>query len=230
MKKYDSSEPFVFIHIPKTAGSSVKEIFRSWFVDGFVPHYVAPSHHVEQYDICAMSETGLPHVIYGHFNHKRGFGVLDYCPNATQFMTVMRNPWDQRVSGYFYSKSIPSNRRHPSLRNMPPLQDLLLNPKFSQLDFFPREVSKDNYKEIIEQYFVAIGTTEKLQLSLEAFARALGRDPDSFRLDTLNTSEKDEEIPEGLKQEFRQVHSLECEIYDYICQFDPFLPNTSTSV
>jgi len=216
MKKYDSSQPLIFIHIPKTAGTSVNAIFRSWFGDGFVSHYPVGATKVEKYDLHAMAATKRPHVVYGHFNHKRGFGVPDCCPDATQFMTVMRDPWDQRLSGYFYSKSLPPERRHPSFHKMPPLREFLLNTEFSQLNPFPRKIRNDNYKEIIDQLFVGIGTTEKLQSSIEAFARTLGRDEVGFTLKYLNTSEKDEDIPEDLLMEFRHVHALECEVYDYI--------------
>jgi hypothetical protein len=39
MRYYDSNQPLIVIHIPKAAGSSSKEIFKSWFGYNFHQHY-----------------------------------------------------------------------------------------------------------------------------------------------------------------------------------------------
>jgi hypothetical protein len=69
--------PLIFIHIPKTAGTSVKQIFRKWYGQGLHMHYYneqaggLPVKH----DLQAFHSIERPVVIYGHFNRLRGFGM-----------------------------------------------------------------------------------------------------------------------------------------------------------
>ncbi len=45
------------------------------------------------------------------------------------------------------------------------LQDQILNTKESMLNHFPRAVTMDNYREIIETLFIEIGVMEHLEES-----------------------------------------------------------------
>ena len=39
MRRFDPDKPLIFIHVPKTAGISVREVFSGWFGAGLVRHY-----------------------------------------------------------------------------------------------------------------------------------------------------------------------------------------------
>ena len=206
---YDSSRPVFFLHIPKTAGSSLRSLMRGWFgEEGFHAHYrdggkLPPRLPEEQ--------LGGNSVVFGHFNAALSFGVQDYYPSARQFCTVMREPFARAVSGYFYTK-----RRGRAQAGG--LESFLLaypsNPG-GVLNYFPFPVVRETYRELIDRHFVAIGTTERLDDFVRGLAHKLGRDmPDS--IPTENASPYDEPVPTHLRDAFREKHALEYEVYDYV--------------
>jgi len=91
MRPYDPGSPLIFLHVPKTAGTSLREIFRGWFGPGLLEHYAGvhdgslPLRH----DLSALPSAGHPLAIYGHFNRRRGFGVDDDYPEVRQFVTAL---------------------------------------------------------------------------------------------------------------------------------------------
>lgn len=107
MKAYDPSCPLVFIHVPKTAGSSVRRIFTQWFGERFVPHYFDEANGTppQRSPLFDQHSPELPVCVYGHFNRKRGFGVQDNYPDARQFMTVLRDPFEMAISGYYFMRN-----------------------------------------------------------------------------------------------------------------------------
>src|SRR5205814_1325716 len=81
------------------------------------------------------------------------------------------------------------------------------------LNFFPYEVTLDNYEEMFEQHFVYVGITEDLQTSVDVLAQRLGFA--SVAVERLNTSVHDEEVTEEMRAEFVRTHLLEYAIYEY---------------
>ncbi len=77
----------------------------------------------------------------------------------------------------------------------------------------PYEMNMNNYKEILEKKFVYIGVIEDLQTSINVLANKLGFP--TVEVEYLNTSERYQEIEEGLKEEFIMKHPLEYAIYNY---------------
>ena len=65
MRDYDPTQPLIFVHVPKTAGISVRTIFKDWFADRLCLNYY-------------NEVAGTPPVIYGHFSRNRAFGVKDF--------------------------------------------------------------------------------------------------------------------------------------------------------
>ena len=92
-------------------------IVRGWFGERYHRHYfdektgALPEH----------PDTGPGSVVFGHFNRARGFGVEHHYPEVQQFVTVLRDPFEMAVSGYFYTRKMRAAWKDAS--NLPPLQD-----------------------------------------------------------------------------------------------------------
>ena len=100
MKNYNRNETLISIHIPKTGGTSLRKILRKWFGEKLFLHYFNEKD-------CSMPvkyEFASGICIHGHFNSRRGFGINDYYPQATQFITFLRDPFDILISRFFYEK------------------------------------------------------------------------------------------------------------------------------
>ena len=209
MREYDPSKPLIFSHIPKTAGSSLREVFKDWFGDLWHEHYRGQGHESAGLPK-KVAIRGRPLVLFGHFNAALGFGIRDYYPEVEQFLTVMREPFARVVSGYFFSSGQGAE--------LPPIDEFVMsypNNPGGILNYFPFRVTADNYKELIERHFVDIGTTETLPRSVARFARKLGKAcPEDIPV--INPSTYTEAVPNHLKDLFRERNRLEFEVYDYV--------------
>lgn len=211
MKSYEAAQPIIFLHVPKTGGTSLRSVMEGWFAPNFFWHYKAhpPLHH----DLSQVENPDAPIMLYGHFNMRQGIGAPDHYPQIDQFMTVLRDPWERIISGYFYRKA-RSDTEDPLVQS--PEVFLHRNMKENYLNHFPRPVTHDNYKAIIEEYFVATGTLEDIDLFLRTACHVFGKPYSPDMMPRLNETRRSEEVPQHLKDDFKEDHRLECEVYDYI--------------
>ena len=228
MKIYDSRKALISIHIPKCAGSSFQRILKSWFKRRFRRHYHdetqnKPPKKYTLYSSFLLKELQRDLCIHGHFNNNRGNGVRDYYPEAEQLITVIRDPFDVHLSNYFYVKREAQNqcrgayrfgKRHPILENGWDLEGYLREAKKSYIcQFFPPEITLDNYQQVLETQFLYIGIAEELQSSVNILAQKL-----NFPNRTVphrNVSEWTESVPDGAREEFEENNRLEVLIYKY---------------
>lgn len=218
MIAYDPNKTLIFLHIPKTAGTSVRDVFKGWFGDRMRPHYPGgPGGQdlVRAHQALVQTQQPPP-VLYGHFNGRIGRGVSTDFPQVRQLITILRDPLEQVLSGYFYVK-----QRHPTPEGYPAwaspdLETHILNPALTFRNHFPAELSRDNYKDILEERFIEIGLTEQLDLSLARIAQALGKPFDTGSLPWLNKALRDQDVPEDLRARFIETHALDYEIYAYV--------------
>lgn len=212
MIDYDPSVPLIFLHMPKAAGTSVKELMRAWYGDDLYLHYFNEENQTrpQKQNFFDSNEQDSSVAIYGHFNRARKFGVEHYYPSAKQFVTLLRDPFERIASVYFFFKNTRLTPLYDSL------SEHILNATGSQLDYFPCEITFENYKNVIETLFVEIGVTKHLDRSLHRIAKKLNKEYSSHSLKKLNVSVRDEAMPTELKDEFRNKRQLEFEVYDYV--------------
>jgi hypothetical protein len=218
VRTYDRSLPLIVIHIPKTGGTSVKAVFEEWFAENLHEHYFDRQRDLmpRKYDLRPMHEVAPPPVVYGHFNRDRGFGVEDYYPDAKQFIAFVRDPFEQIVSGYFHARKVghAPDCQAEFLRG--DLRDFVMSTNASSLSFFPRKLSMENYKDIIEEFFIEIGVTEHFEESMIRIARKLGQTYHPEDMKRLNVSPRDQAVPDELRAAFMEKRPLDYAVYHYV--------------
>ncbi|MFC4252586.1 sulfotransferase family 2 domain-containing protein [Sinimarinibacterium flocculans] len=221
MRAYDRAEPLIAIHVPKAGGITARAVFERWFGDGFLRHYYDEREGClpERHDLRALHSVSRPVVVYGHFNRARSFGVQDYYPDVRQFVTILRDPFEMAVSRYFYVRKAGGSWRDQGRVPLQPLQDYLRTFSSPMLNHFPRVVTLENYRNVIEEDFIEVGLTEHLDESLARIALALGKPYNQHsKLEYLNATPRDQVVPDGLREEFIARHPLEFAVYDYARQ------------
>lgn len=219
MRTYDPRLPLFFLHLPKSGGISVREVFAGWFGEGLLLHYLdeATGALPVKHDLAALHTPLRPVTLYGHFNKARGLGIPQYYPEARQFVTILRDPLERALSMYFFL------RKHgPAWKDTSriPKDDMLTYLRSSpgrMVNHFPCDITLDNYREVIDTLFIEVGITEQLEASMARIARRLGRiyRPGSIR--HLNVTERDRyAIPEEVRQEFVASNPLEYAIYNHV--------------
>jgi hypothetical protein len=207
---YDPQKPLISLHIPKCAGTSFRTVLKNWYADRLFLHYF------QQRNDLPPRHPLLPGIcIHGHFNLAKGFGAPDYYPEVDQFITILRDPLEMAVSNYFFWKTKGRARQIRDGRLTEDYRDILeffrkrnVSP---MLNFMPRPVTRENYREILERHFVGIGFVEDLQSSLDRLAHALGFPPTN--IGRINASPRDEDLPAEIRDGFMDANSLEYEVY-----------------
>ncbi len=219
MKKYNNRHPLVVIHIPKAAGTSSQAIFKDWYRNNFHRHYYDEinAKMPKKIDIFELHSIDNPLCLHGHFNKLRNFGIEDYYPEADQFITILRDPFELLISHYFYTRKVGGSWSDKSRVPENDIDSYLKNHKPNMLNHFPRDVNLNNYKEICEKYFIEIGITEKLNESLNRIANKIGF-VYSNNVSELNKTERSEQIPLEFKEKFIELNQLEYEVYNYALQ------------
>ncbi len=191
MRRYDPTEPLISLHVPKTAGTSLRLSLETWFPDGrLCLHYQdtttlrVPEKHDARGPIC----------IHGHFEAARGYGVDDYYPDARQFIVFLRDPFERVVSLYSFI------RKHQCARSSVGWRERLLKRKDATGDFipfddwipflenekaagrsiaspmfFPGAPDAEAVTRAMADKFVFVGITERYESSLDTLAMLLGK-------------------------------------------------------
>ena len=218
MKEYDSNSPLIHIHVPKTGGTSVKELYKEWFGDKLFFHYYnEPEGKMpRKYNLSALHTIESPVCLYGHFNRTRGFGIEHYYPEVDQFIAILRDPFERAVSAYFFKLNNRSDWKDQSKIPTGELSEHILKEKVSILDHFPQEVTTNNYQDIIETQFIEIGITEHLDESMQRIASKLNYYYKPGSLPTLNATQRDQRIPKQLREKYIEERQLDYAVYNYV--------------
>jgi len=224
MRRYDRTRPLIFIHVPKAAGTSVRQVFGRWFGAGLIDHYFDEQRHQRPplLDLDRLHAPHAPVAVYGHFNRLRGFGVEHDYPQVGQFVTLLRDPYEAAISAYFYLRQNGHDWHDQSRIPKDSLHRFLLDTPPNILNHFPRSVTRDNYRELIERFFIEVGVMSHLPESLRRIARRLGMPFESGMLPHVNATPRTQAPDFDLRDTYREMHPLEHEVYRYAAsRFEP---------
>lgn len=220
MKQYNREKPLIAIHIPKTGGTSFRKVLEQWYGRNLYLHYYDAENAVKPKKIRLKKHFSNRFresiCIYGHFPMRRkGLGIKLYYPEIDQFITILRDPFEQAVSSYFHKKFTNVEQwKDKSNFEVSDLANYLSTVENNSLNHFPFEIKSDNYKELIIKNFIHIGITEDMDTSVKLIAKKLGFEPPK-NIAFLNISNKTQKTPYDLKQAFVDKHQLEYAVYNF---------------
>lgn len=221
---YDPEKPLLFQHIPKCGGTSVRRVFRSWFGQGLITHYFNAEKGglPERRDLDALqagdnSSRGI--CLFGHFNRTRGFGVEQYYPGIEQKITIMRDPFEQHVSQYYYTrrKMLEGKENLPLVRDgggdPGDLEAYVANRRSGLLSYLPEGINEENYREVLGENYLFIGIAERMDDTINLMSDLLRKPP--LRVPVKNASERTGDADRiELRGIFSERNRLEVAIYE----------------
>lgn len=187
----------VFIHIPKTAGSTLRRIFARQYHQeniflyepdagigpiGTAQWWNAVTDHI---DILRRTiETGPFRLITGH----QWYGVHRYIERPCRYFSMVRDPLDRMISAYYYAYSYDRHvHAEKILSGDLTLEQFLSSPALQGHNDQARYLAGNGEVAAIEaadtaialmaNRYAAIGVTERFDESVLLFAKALGWKP-----------------------------------------------------
>lgn len=217
MRTYDPSKPLIAIHVPKSAGTSLHDTFRSWFGKR---NYFRHAYNEEKgrmpkhQKLAKRNGQPRPICIHGHFNRERGFGIQDYYPTVDQFVTILRDPFDMAVSEYHDIRGRGQGWKDKSRVPTGSIEEHLdANPP-NMLVHFPHPMTMQNWEEQLHEQFIYIGITEDLDTSMKVMAGHLGFDPPA-PVPNKNRASSKYERPEELRARYQEQNPVEFAVYEF---------------
>lgn len=179
------SEPIViFLHLPKTAGSTLAHILERQYGANAV---VAQYEHTDGYVLASLAECQdvETRAIVGHLS----FGAHVFVDRPTTYITILRDPVDRVISHYYFVRGDPSHYLFPMAQEFGLAQfvaacggaepnndqtrllagsEEALRTGICSADLLP--IAKRN----LEQHFAVVGLSEEFDRSVILMKRVLG--------------------------------------------------------
>jgi len=111
-----SCKKLVFIHIPKTAGTTLKAIIYRHYLPGHVYTFYEQGQHRQRMDrlVCALEKKKKIGLITGHI----GWGIHRELKEQVRYLTVLREPVERVISMYNHIKRSEAHPNHCEVSRM----------------------------------------------------------------------------------------------------------------
>jgi hypothetical protein len=225
----DDASCIVFLHVPKTAGSTLTTVLR-WQYRRLRPHQVlrvSPHESIEeQLDRLGPAIADL-RVLMGHFP----YGAHELLPMPCRYITIVRDPVNRVLSEYRYVLSASGHPLHDALTSSSMDVDEYLSSgidRFQLENALTRQLSgRDEHDdtpptehdvEVASDHlrtFDAVGLTERFDESLVLFKQVLGwSTPLYFRRNVSKAGPASGQVPADVIARIRERNLLDLRIYE----------------
>jgi hypothetical protein len=216
----------IFLHLPKTAGSTLARIIERQYKASAILH-LYPSSFGEELVAIPQNRMELVRIVMGHLY----FGAHAFLSQPCTYLTMLRDPVDRVISHYNYVRHQPSHYLYEeacrmSLRDyvefcgrQEPNNDqtrLLAGgcnvPNFGQCSEEMLNIAKRN----LADHFAVVGLTEEFDRSLIIMKRAFKwRDPFYISENVGQVRARKEKIPRDTLRVVENHNALDIELYRY---------------
>jgi hypothetical protein len=215
-----------FLHIPKTAGSTLVEVIKRQY----------RSNEIYELNNSSFGEelAGLPEsrreeirAIWGHFY----FGVHTYIERPSTYVTMLRDPVERVISHYYYVRRDPSHYLYEVAHNLT-LEEFvascgLAEPNNDQTRLLAGLTSshREGYstpemlpaaKSNLQNHFAVVGLTEEFDKSVIAMSQTLGwRSPYYRKQNVSRQRPKKKELPTETIKTIASYNELDADLYEF---------------
>lgn len=199
---------YLFHHMPKTGGTSLKAVFATWF--DLVEDYRPPWAYIMPPKLDLQS-IGPKKMLCGHFAADTAPLTERYPetgdPKRWRKISFVRDPLERAISIHAYEKKL--RLEYDQTYEPIPLGEYLRTNQGIFLSHF--ECDESNWRAALDSYWF-IGTLERLPESLDSLAAKLGKPAPEF-LPHDNITSREEDVSEEDIAIFRTNNAVEYEIY-----------------
>jgi hypothetical protein len=213
----------IFLHIPKTAGSSIRTLIQQNYPADRTIGFSGEPGALQWYKRSPQSFKENYRLIHGHFPFGMHEGVTDYT-----YFTFLRDPVDRHFSDYFFLKRYQEHPMHEALASgrisiedwarihetMPMYRDMSTRIVSGDADDRdPDRLSLEYAKYLLSTDFAFVGLAERFDESVLILARRLGWSS-VFYL-TKNVSANRRPVDPDLRALAATGFTRDLELYEY---------------
>jgi len=230
-----SSQSVLFLHIPKTGGTTLRSIISRQYAPATTYEIINPiNEHVVGFREKSAAERLRYKMLHGHMS----YGLHEFMSNDYVYITMLRDPLRRAVSDYAF---VSSNALHPLYENVKDMSfgEYLTSGMTGQLengqtrliagDCAPGDIGIPTLRPItdqdferacinLERHFSVVGVLERFDESLVLMQQALGwKNPFYVRENVTgkgtkpHLSTKDLEIARTQNQYDMKLYAYACE-------------------
>ena len=232
-----SSDCVIFIHIGKTAGTTLSVILIKQYAEQTIFAVDGSK------GITADTLRALPDEEKSRINLLRGhilFGLHKHLPQPSTYITMLRNPANRIISLYYHILREKTHYLHQAVTGQQmTLEDFVASGVAAEIDNFQMRalagyesvqtpVGKcdrtllNQAKENVEKHFSVVGITERFDESLHLMTQRLGwktLTPHTKIMNVAtNKSKKNKEFSNSTLRLIKEKNSLDYELYDWACR------------
>lgn len=221
----------IFVHIPKTAGTSLRIIIERNFDKQaiFTLDGRDPQKSIEQFNQLSQEEKASFFLVQGHGE----FGALENLPHQhIKYITFVRDPVERVLSYYSYILSDAFRRPQAEKAESMSFKEYLLSKSDWQIDNHQTRMIAGNVgpeygacnEEVLERakdniikYFHFVGLAERFDQSVLAMSRSLGWKTPFYK--SLNRTKKritQDTIDEEMKTLIRNENRFDLQLYEFV--------------
>lgn len=208
----------IFVHIPKTAGSTLRSILRKQYsVDEIC--FGNNEEMIEKLTSLKEEEIARIKCLHGHFH----YGIHQYIQKKQPlYYTMLRDPVEHVISEYYFILRKPNNMSHEKVKDMS-FEEFVTSEEFmdrtsNRQTFFISGGQKDNLEKAKENIknFSVVGITEMFEESIFLISQELGWDDISYRpknVTKYRPTRKD--FPSQIIESIKNNNQLDYELYNH---------------
>lgn len=191
MPKTDAQPTVIFLHILKTAGTTLNAILENYYPAersyATFPNQRHPEGSLEGFYALSTEAKANIDLLTGHM----GFGLHKYLPRTAVYITILRNPVDRVISHYYHEYRDPGSQLHKLIHagmglkeyvqyyaeagEMDNLQTRMIAGNWEKRGFGPcTEEMLATAKQNLRDYFIVVGLTERFDETYLLLKKHLG--------------------------------------------------------
>jgi hypothetical protein len=225
-----SDRTLIFLHIPKTAGTTLYEILDHAFRSAETLTFDGYNHpeEIPEFIRAPEGKRARYNLIKGHLD----FGLHRYIPRDSTYVTLLREPISRIVSFYDHARRHPQHYLYPVLKNGGDLKKILKTHATTELfnqqtrmiagdewcdlnrpvDAAALERAKDNMRK----HFAVVGLTEEFDASLLLIRRAASTKMPFYRKrNVAPTDARSDALDAETRGLVCEANTLDVELYKF---------------
>lgn len=220
----------VFLHIPKTAGSTLFRLLeREYAGSPIFRLYGDVDSRIRLLEAMSIEDLHALRLVGGHM----GFGIHRFLPGASAYVTLLRDPVDRVVSHYHYVKSRPHDAGSArAMEGVSSLDDYVRSSVFARIinngqtrllgsdvqsaDEAADEAALERAKQVIDRSDVVVGLQDRFEESLLLMLQAFGWGYPAYRNENVGVGRpRVEELSGSTVELILERNSLDVELYQH---------------